>query len=165
MATPTVSRFALVAIWVVVLALATALLFPMLVNEGPRRSACLARIKECALGEVLYAEQNNERFPPSNSWMDVTRPFVRDDEVFACPDVRKTDPKGYGYAMSVSLGSAKQAWVRNPEKAALIFDSILLNRNACSDVYGLPNPPRYSGNSVAYADGHARRMRARETKP
>ena len=47
----------------------------------------------------------------------------------------------------------------NPDKTVLLFESVLLARNACSGVYGLPNPPRHNDkNAVAYLDGHAKRL-------
>lgn len=140
-----------------------AILFPVFASSkghGPTR--CLSNIKQCDLGLQMYAGDHDDHLPPADAWMDCIVKYEATDEVLACPDVRGSNPKGYGYAMNIALSCKPIAKVPNPDEVVLIFDSVLLARNACSGFYGFPDPPRPSRNHVGFVDGHVQSLSPEE---
>jgi len=136
-----------------------AVLFPLFARAtGGGRTACLSNMKQCATAVRLYAEDHDDRLPPALSWMDATRQVAQTDYVFACPDLARTNPQSYGYAMNLTVSDVNTALEDQPADTVLLFESVLLARNACSGFYGLPDPPRHGGNCVAFLDGHVARI-------
>lgn len=91
--------------------------------------------------------------------MDSLGSYIQDDESFACPLIRRDDPKAFGYSMSEELTLAKLSGISNPEATPLIFDSSAMLRNATSTLAALPLPPRHRGgreNNIVYADGRVK---------
>jgi len=118
-------------------------------------AACLSNIKQLAIGELLYANDNDDRLPPTAAWMDCITKYVKYPEAFHCPSVK--GESSYGYAMNLDCGNKKDYDDPTPAEKVLLFESILLERNATSGVYDLPDPPRHNGrNCVAYLDGHVK---------
>jgi prepilin-type processing-associated H-X9-DG protein len=146
-------------LWAVYVCAVCALVFrlffyPLLVDQHHHSptSACISNLKQSALSLTMYAADNDERLPPS-AWMDVGKPYVKNDDVHRCP-LRPTKD-GYGYAMHQAMLGQKIG-EESDAAAILLFDSTLMNRNAVSGIGTLPSPPRHDGmNCIAYADGHA----------
>lgn len=135
-------------------------LFPLFVRapltDGHNRS-CLTNIKMIATAHWIYAADNDDRFPLCTKWMDLTFNYFKDESRLHCPDLDPIKTNRYGYAMNISLSSANESKLASPDQTVLLFDSVILDRNACSNLVGLPNPPRHNGNSIAFADSHAAR--------
>lgn len=135
------------------------LLFPLFVppktESHPR--LCLTNIKMIATAHWIYAADNDDRFPLCEKWMDLTFDYFKDESRLHCPGLDPIKTNQYGYAMNIALSAADESKLANPDQTALLFDSVILDRNACSNLVGFPNPPRHIKNSVAFADGHAAR--------
>ena len=141
----------------------SAVLFPVFVGrKHDGANLCLSNIKMADMAVQVYATDNDNRLPPATTWMDAAEKYAHTPAVLASPDVRDHDPSGYGYAMNVAMSCKPTAQVHDPGGTALIFDSVLLARNACSGFYGFPDPPRPHSNFVGFVDGHARSMRPEE---
>lgn len=142
-----------------ILLLAAVVLFPVFAKSrsggGP---GCMSRLRECNLACLSYASDHDDRLPPAPAWVDCAQDYARNSLVFVCPDVRMEHPGGYGYAMNFELSAKALKDVPKPSESPLLFDSVLLARNATSGFYGFPDPPRHRGNNVAYLDGHVERM-------
>ena len=144
--------------WVVivgVILVVGAILFPVPSGYPTVKAAvCLSNVKQSALGLLQYTADADDRFPPRDHWMDATLPYVKSEDVWHCPSV----PKGaYGYAFNAALSRAKPP--KDPAKTPLVYDSVSPIRNASDLVTSLPKPGRHGGkNSVAHADGHAKRV-------
>ena len=120
----------------------------------PKATICRSNVKQSALGLLMYSYDADDRFPPRDLWMDASLPYVKSETNWHCPSV----PKGaYGYAFNGALSLAKPP--KDPAKTPLVYDSVNPIRNASDRVTSLPLPGRHGGgNSIAYADGHARRV-------
>ena len=92
--------------------------------------------------------------PSTDKWMDSLIPYTKSTSMFVCPVV----PKGeYGYAFEDSLNRKKTMDIGSPNLTPMIFESTDTNYNAHGTLmYLFPDPPRHIGNSVGYADGHAK---------
>ena len=134
-----------------------AIMWPVFRAARPaaRSAVCMFNLKQLALGEIMYANDNDDRLPPARTWMDRITNWVKYADAFHCPSVKGEN--SYGYAMNVDCDKEKMAHEPEPERKVLLFESVLLGRNARSGVYGLPDPPRHEDRNVAvYVDGHAR---------
>lgn len=104
---------------------------------------------------LIYATDNDDRLPLCERWMDLTFAYVKNESQLHCPGLDPVKTNQYGYAMNIALSSANESQLANPDQVALLFDSVILDRNACSNLVGFPDPPRHDKNSIAFADGHA----------
>lgn len=154
----------LAAIGVVVIALALVVR-PFLRDSRPvpyHPFSCLSNLKQSSLALLMYASDENDRFPPRDHWMDASYPYTKSELVWHCPVL----PKGvYGYAFNAALDRAKIPKV--PEGTPLLYDSVDPVRNASDLCASLPLPGRHGNpkeggaNNVAYADGHAKSVPVR----
>jgi len=146
----------LLAVLAVFLA-AIAILYPLRTNGGPtHRTGCISNVKQLAVSMQFYFQDNNERFPLRDNWMDATDRYRKNDDILRCPRLRKgkAPQNQYGYAMNQAMSGAKEPEM--PGKIPLVFDSINLARNASGTLDSLPDPPRHvKVNYIGYADGHA----------
>jgi len=134
-----------------------AIMWPVWRAARPAKKsiACLSNIKQLALGQIMYSSDFDDRLPSATAWMDCIAKYVQSAGVFHCPALDGKDE--YGYAMNVACDREKTTDEHEPESKVLLFESVLLARNACSGVYGLPNPSRHDDRNVAvYVDGHAK---------
>ncbi len=122
-------------------------------KAAARGSACLSNLKWQGLALNVYASDYDERYPLRDVWMDATRLYtpVPTPRCFALP------LGSYGYAFNARLSGAQKP--AHTETVPLIYDSVDPIRNASDRVTSLPAKGRHAGkNSIAYADGHARRV-------
>lgn len=138
-------------------AFVAAVLFPVFA-QAKQCSKCvssLSQVKRLGLGMVMYGADHDERLTPRDLWMDAVYPYVKDWTAFH----RLAAPKGtWGLAFNGALDRAKPP--RNAEQIPMIYDSVNPIKNASDLFTSLPSPGLYRGfDDVAYADGHARRVR------
>ncbi len=146
-------RFTEVVIITIVLLLVAWVLVPSPKPGIAYRAICLTNLRQLAVAIDMYADDNTKMYPLAPQWMDATRPYVKSDDEFRCPtiSIQKSGPR-YGYALNSMIGRTKPM---RPQDLPLVFDSTLLNRNACGPITTLPRPGRHHGKSfVVYADGH-----------
>ncbi len=143
--------------WLLVFFIVTilaAILMP--VSSGSPHSPatiCINKLKQLTMGALLY-ENDFDKMPDRDSWMDGIEPNVKSPPTFICPEA----PKGtYGYAFNGALSWKKMDEVPDQDKIPLLYDSINYARNASDLFTSLPVPGRHrkgETNNVAYADGH-----------
>lgn len=142
---------------IVFLAVMAFLFYP--VRSGPHRAiatTCLSNIKNQSFALTMYAADYDDILPKCEAWKDQADPYFNYPETMHCPAIYKAIKDAYGYAMNYSLSKANIAKLANPDRQVMILESIILDRNACSNLVGFPNPSRHKRNSIAFADGHAK---------
>ena len=86
--------FTLIELLVVIaiIAILAAILFPVFgrARENARRSSCQSNLKQVGLGILQYTQDYDEYFPRANhpagaSWRQMIFPYVKSQQVFACP--------------------------------------------------------------------------------
>jgi len=146
--------FAAIAAVPVILAIVLVPMFKS-ARQASEANACLKNLRRCAVGMLMYAEENDGGLPPSSAWMDKIERYTPTGPhtglpSFRCPSVRKG---GYGYAMSDGLSLANLGSIRDPGKQTMLFESGDLSRNAHAKEVRLPEPPRHLRNGIVFADG------------
>ena len=122
---------------------------------------CLSNFKLVDLGLVMYATDYDDRAPMRDGWMDLADPYVKNQQLYHCPEVHGEGL--YGYAMDSNVRST----LVKPETTPFVYDSMNLGRSASDPFTSLPNPGRHGGrNVVGFVDGHANKIRnPEETTP
>lgn len=144
--------------FVVIPAILAAILFPVFsqAREAARSASCMSNEKQMSLGLLMYAQDYDQKLPPSTQWMALESPYIKNDSVYHCPSLHADGPTAYGYAMYSPLSGTLTTDVANPQQVPLLFDSSNLAYNATDTGTSFANPPRHRGsNNVAYLDGHA----------
>jgi len=107
---------------------------------------------------LMYTADFDDRLPKANQWMDLSFPYVKRDDLYHCPGLKKIHQDGYGYAMRSRLGGVSVEMLKKPENEPMAFDSLLLEKNANTNMYELVDSDRHPYQNIEYADGHAKPM-------
>src|SRR5258707_167673 len=91
---PSRRGFTLIELLVVIaiIAIFAAILFPVFAQarEKARAASCTSNIKQVTLGLLMYIQDYDEMMCPcqigSGTWDQLTAPYVKNVQVFACPD-------------------------------------------------------------------------------
>jgi len=136
-----------------------ALLIPALVKAKSKAQtvSCVNNLKQLALGVRLYANDNNDQYPPGATWCDAILPQVGSPKPFQCnlnPDQRGA------YAFNQKLVGKKETEV-DPNTVMLFeFDG---GWNAIGGPELLPSrSPHGKVVAVAFADGSVRQVQVSE---
>ncbi len=141
---------------IVLSVLVVVILYPLFAKarETGQTSTCMSNLKSISLGTMQYAQDYDQRFPPTGHWNAVLLPYYRSSDVLRCPSTpRGSEP---GYAMNKSLGTVPLKTVIAPADTAGIFESIP-GKDQAGGIELLPVPGRHSGgNDIGFADGHVK---------
>jgi prepilin-type N-terminal cleavage/methylation domain-containing protein/prepilin-type processing-associated H-X9-DG protein len=89
--------FTLIELLVVIaiIAILAAILFPVFARarEKARQSACLSNIKQIAMAGLMYAQDFDETFtpseqhcdPPNYAWSQLIEPYLKNEQILICP--------------------------------------------------------------------------------
>lgn len=93
--------FTLIELLVVIaiISLLAAILFPVFgrARENARRTSCVNNMKQMGLGVMMYAQDNDGRYPMSSGamrWPDYIQPYVKSRQLFTCPSVSEVATRG-----------------------------------------------------------------------
>jgi hypothetical protein len=128
---------------------------------------CQSNLHSMTRAFQMYADDYEDHYPLAASWMDSTKPYVDNKDRYQCPSVSQEMDGRFGYAINAELAAKERRKIADLNKAALVFDSSILSRNASGSVQTLPKPGRHRsrptkgqairpGNNVGYADGGVR---------
>jgi prepilin-type processing-associated H-X9-DG protein len=139
-------------------------------RSAARRSSCLSNQKQIALGNMMYVQDYDERFPMAASWQDGVDPYIKRDTVFKCPEAHyvtePSSPVVSSYAFNNELDMMKLARLAEPRDTVLTYDSTNFIRNSNDAITSLPTPGRHiTGNNISFADGHAQTWHDSEPLP
>lgn len=102
---PTSKGFTLIELLVVIaiIAILAALLFPVFAQakEASKKSSCLSNTKQLSLGVILYSDDHDEVFPPTQNsdfvaWPDLLASYVKINQVRVCPREVGSATNSYG---------------------------------------------------------------------
>jgi prepilin-type N-terminal cleavage/methylation domain-containing protein/prepilin-type processing-associated H-X9-DG protein len=133
--------FTLIELLVVIgiIAVLAALLFPVFakVREKARQTSCLSNMKQLGLAFVQYSQDYDEKYPDGvniftpggNGWGGQLYPYVKDVNVYLCPDDDSGGPSSYGYNSNNVIvdgvnnpDSNMMAKFNAPAKTVLLFE-------------------------------------------
>lgn len=125
--------FTLIELLVVIaiISLLAAILFPVFgrARENARRTSCVNNMKQMGLGVMMYAQDNDGRYPMSSGamrWPDYIQPYVKSRQLFTCPSVSEVATRGqlwsgstteryFGYGYNYQyLGNSRNPAVASP---------------------------------------------------
>ncbi len=110
---PKRKAFTLIELLVVIaiISILAAILFPVFARarENARRVSCVSNLKQIGLGVVMYAQDNDGRYPMASNtdgsgrrWPDYIYPYVKSAQIFICPSVNSTDVAARGPAWATT---------------------------------------------------------------
>ncbi|GBC95072.1 hypothetical protein HRbin16_00859 [bacterium HR16] len=101
----------------------SAVLFPIFRSAHivAQSRLCMQHLRTLSMAMLLYAEDWDKRYPPSRTWCDSIRPYVRSMDDYRCPAARHLQ---CGYAMNARLDRFKMEDLAQPEETVMLFDAI-----------------------------------------
>jgi hypothetical protein len=156
--------FSIMGIFVVIL-------FPFPHNHGGREKArqiaCMSNLKQQSAAFLMYAEDNDAKFPPAEKWTEAILPYVLKKQssemerfaIFRCPNGQAKKNGSFNYAMQDSLSGVSQQEIAAPENASLLFETSATQKNAHNNGNSFATPhsrqeKKFGG--VAFTDGHVK---------
>jgi hypothetical protein len=144
------------------LVILAAILFPVFSQArlSAQRTACLSNVKQASLSLLMYASDNNDRFPLAREWMDRGISYSRSEESYKCPIVAASNPSGFGFGMNAQLGNLSMIGLSDPHELVLLFESGRVDRNFSGGMGDVVRPGRHGagskGSNFGFADGGCR---------
>jgi prepilin-type processing-associated H-X9-DG protein len=136
-------------------------------REKQRQRACMSNLKQQSAAFLMYAEDNDAKFPPTEKWTEVILPYVLRKQsseterfvVFRCPNGQAKQTGSFNYAIHDGLSGMSQHKIVAPENASLLFETSTTQKNAHNNGNSFAMP--HSGQEkkfggVAFADGHVK---------
>jgi prepilin-type processing-associated H-X9-DG protein len=139
-----------------------AILFPvfMQAREAERVSECLSHVKQIDLGIMAYAQDYDERYPRGDNWCDGILPYVKNFQVYQCPNL--PDAK-CGNALNAGIAGHSPAEILSPAQTVLTFESHG-GWNVSSNIT-LAEARHRGGLNIGFTDGHVKWMRLENAQP
>ena len=142
-------------ILVMMLPILAALMLPALAKAKQKAQSivCMNNLKQLALGELMYANDNKERFSDSDHWCDSLGKYVNNPKVFLCPTGDSSQRSHYAFNARLSGIDPKQ--VTSPSETVMFFEADGgWNLSGGADL--VTKLRRHGGRiGLVFADGHA----------
>jgi len=142
---------------VLLLPILAGLTLPALARAKGKAQAvmCMNQLKQLGLATMMYAGDNQERFPSGTNWCDAVQRYLGTGPtaVFQCP-LAGHDQRCH-YALNAQLSGVEQNRLSSPANTVLIFE-IDGGWNASGGREQVTQRPRHGkAIGVVFADGHA----------
>jgi len=177
--------FTLIELLVVIaiIAILAAILFPVFARarEKARQTSCLSNVKQLSLGNVMYAQDYDERtviFAQGASggnpqWHYLIEPYLKNENIYICAS---QNPTVVWYGRRISYGihrstGVKLSEIQKPAETLALADVRYLDdeNNSCAvfyvppgntlGSYGCLSDRHNDGLNVGFYDGHAKWMK------
>jgi len=135
-----------------------AMLLPALAKAKSRAQqiSCMNNVKQLNLALIMYAQDNQGKFPPADRWCDLIKQYTAGSTAaFHC---RSEPGSDCSYAYNAALANVNTADLKNPTQTVLVFSS----DPGWNKSGGLQTArPHHHGNVImaGFADGHAETTR------
>ena len=124
-------------------------------TETARRSVCVSNLKQLALGQLMYAQDYDERMQPAATWPQGTEPYVRNRDLFICPADHPgsmQSPWPLSYGMNEALTGQELGDIAAPAEVPSLMDATAIAGDPARMV-----DFRHEGAAVvSFVDGHVR---------
>ena len=164
--------FTLIELLVVIaiIAILAAILFPAFAKarESARRISCVSNLKQIGTGLLQYTQEYDEQLVSSyygttdnasdNStnykWMDAIFPYIKSEQVFACPSDSDYDPYVYNKNLPSGNHTKYGSYALNQYfNGGPSFASLASLQDASSTVWVVDGVRRYGGDPQSYRLG------------
>lgn len=184
--TPKRSAFTLIELLVVIaiIAILAAILFPVFARarENARRSSCLSNTKQLGLSVLQYAQDYDEKLPPSlalpslQAWFHMVQPYLKSNQLLYCPSdtgANTNNPPtlnnisyGYNYfylnvdRINYDEGGVSLAAIGTVAETVMLGDGGLPSAGSYAIAWDTANyQPRarhLEGANICFVDGHSK---------
>ena len=127
-------------------------------RDNAQTATSESNLKQLSLGIMQYAQDNDQKLPDGDKWVDEIYPYVKSESVFRDP----TAPAGekWSYAFNKNLSGLKLSDLASPAATVLLFETTLGAKNATDTGESVPHPGRHQGGTdYAFSDGHVQWLR------
>jgi hypothetical protein len=148
-----------------------AILFPVFAQArlSAKKQVTLTNAKSLAVGNLMYASDNNGRFSDKLEWCDAVAPYVKASEFESplSPSQKETPRWDYAYFAACSNLSIDR--IPDMGKQPVVFESngSAKNQYGGSELLPTDDRLRVGGKRLApvgYADGHSKIMNYEDLK-
>jgi len=115
-------------------------------------TACRSNLKQLGTSMMIYAQDYDERLPPSTNWEVALKTSLRKAEPFRCPSAQSHA----SYAMNAKLGGVSISTLVDPWNTVLLFDSNARTRSFAGSKEHLAIERHGRVPNFAFADGHVK---------
>lgn len=141
-------------VFLLMLPILAAMLLPALARAKAKAQSivCMNNLKQLALGGMMYANDNKDRFPADANWCDLLGKYVPNAHTFQCPAANSN--QRCHYAFNAKLAGVETKNVTSPAQTVLIFET-----DGGWNVSGGPDltlsrPRHPNAIGLVFADGH-----------
>lgn len=149
-----------VSILVIVGVLGVVVLNPVLQASKPssQRLGDLARMKQLAVGAMIYAEDSSNCLPLAFNWKDATFPYIKNEFVYKCEHL-SSGVNAYGHVYERAASGLDVMKISEPRTQVIFFDGKNIIKNAVGDHRTEMDYARGGGTAhVAFADAHVKKV-------
>jgi hypothetical protein len=141
------------------IAIMMVILMPALTNvrTQARMMASASNARQICLAMMMYCDENDGNFPPSDNWPDALAPYFNNNRALLTSTFNPE--AGRAYAMNAQLDGWKVRDIRQPHRTVLIFEARFGGPPAGGREL-LPESPRgRRGYIIGFLDGHVECIR------
>ena len=123
-----------------------------------RRAVCISNLKQLGIATMVYAQDNNDRYPSADKWCDLLKPYYKDDKLLVCPSAGQAK---CSYAINKNLPEFTEQ-VERPAETILLFESRPgWNQSGGTELLTTENH-QGKGCNILFCDGHVEFVRTQD---
>ena len=124
------------------LGIVAAILIPVFARakDKAEQAACMSNLQQIGVALHVYAADNDDKLPATDSWREALTPYLEAKEVYTCPTT------GEQYVFNEALGAQTLGTISNPMEVPTAWDA--------PPEYAPATGPHVGQFNVLYIDGH-----------